>query len=269
LGIGIESTIVRCRDCHLVYSRPFLFPEGNPYAAYGADEYFHHESAAKTAAGRYFAEEACRLLGRRGRLLELGCGRGELLRAAAEQGWQVRGVDMTPAFCEADGLDIEAARVEEAESLNETYDVIYLAAILEHLYDPATCLGRVHRALAPDGIVLIDVPNECSLWTRIGNAYMRVRGRDWAVNLSPTFPPFHVVGFCPTSLRRLLARTGFTVLEMKVVDWPVDLPTEDGVGNGLEARAARWIGALGARLGMGMGILCWARKEGLPDHFTP
>jgi hypothetical protein len=56
---------------------------------------------------------------------------------------------------------------------------------------------------------------------------------------------------------------------MQVVEWPVELPLKDGVATGFEARAARWIGALGARIGMGMGILCWARKSGSPDHFTP
>jgi hypothetical protein len=141
-GLGVETTIVRCRDCHGVYSRPMLLPEGNPYEASTADEYFHaHEPAQKVAMGAAIAAQARALLGRAGRLLE-------------------------------------------------------------HLYDPADCLRRVHDG----GLVFIDVPNECSLFTRLGNAYMRLRGRPWAVNLSPTFPPFHVVGFCPSSLRRLLRR---------------------------------------------------------------
>lgn len=44
--------------------------------------------------------------------------------------------------------------------------------------------------------------------------YEGLRDRDWAMNLSPTFPPYHVVGFTPKSLRRALRATGFEVVEL-------------------------------------------------------
>jgi hypothetical protein len=34
----------------------------------------------------------------------------------------------------------------------------------------------------------------------LGNLYTRIRGRDWRVNLSWTFSPFHVVGFMLVAL---------------------------------------------------------------------
>lgn len=263
--LGLETTIVRCRHCHLVYPRPFLLPDGNPYEAYSSDQYFRgHEAASKTASGRSLANTATALLGKKGRLLELGCGRGELLRGAREEGWEVAGVDMTASWAgRSFDLEVEVAPVEAARSLErpEAYDVVLLAAILEHLYDPAQCLRLVHRALADGGIIFIDVPNECSLWTRVGNAYMRSRGRAWAVNLSPTFPPFHVVGFCPKSLHVILERCGFGVIEMVTHRWGNDLPSGPGVLAAMERWAADAVLGVGARLGMGAGINCWARKN--------
>lgn len=263
--LGIETTIVRCRSCHLVYPRPFLLPDKNPYDAYSSADYFHaHESSAKIANGRLLARRAAELLGRVGLLLELGCGRGELLLGARDQGWDVLGVDMTASWAgEAADLPVELASVEQAQSLDQpdTYDAILLAAILEHLYDPALCLRRVHAALSRGGLVFIDVPNECGLWTRAGNAYMRARGRDWAINLSPTFPPFHVVGFCPASLRKLLASCGFDIVELTTHRWQNELPARPGPMARAETLAAELALTLGASIGMGAGITCWARKQ--------
>jgi len=208
------------------------------------------------------AEFAESILGRTGRMLELGCGRGELLRGAANRGWKVRGVEMTEAFAriarETHGIEVEWASIQSAESLGETYDVVVLAAILEHLYDPAETLDRVRRALCSGGLVFIDVPNECSLMTRVGNAYLRLRGKDWAINLSPTFSPFHVVGFCPMSLRRLLGRAGFRPIVFELHRWNIPLPPGGGLRGTLERAGLSVVLSLGKIIGMGAGMTCWA-----------
>jgi len=264
-GLGLETTVVRCRACHLVYQRPFLLPVGNPYQDFSGEEYFHgHDVAAKVESGRALARRATSLLGRRGRVLELGCGRGELLRGAREEGWEVSGVDMTPRWATNEDLEVEIAPVESAESLKrkEAYDVVFLAAILEHLYAPGECLRRVWTVLKPDGLVFIDVPNECGLWSRMGNLYLRLRARDWAVNLSPTFPPFHVVGFCPRSLRHLLKEAGFSVRELELHRWQSALPSGEGFWAGLEGLGMNGVLTAGALIGMGAGITCWAQRRG-------
>ena len=246
-----------------MYASPTLLPSRNPYEDYSAADYFGAEVTHKRSEGRRLARRAIDLFGRPGRLLELGCGQGEFLLAAREEGWQVAGVDMTESWAgRGAGVPVEVAPVEAAKSLDriEAYDVIVLAAILEHLYDPVSCLQRCRTALAPGGLLFIDVPNECSLWTRAGNAYMRLRGRDWAINLSPTFPPFHVVGFCPRSLRVALGQAGFAVVELQTSRWQNELPAAGGMVARAERLGAGAVLTLGAALGMGAGITCWARK---------
>jgi SAM-dependent methyltransferase len=262
LGLGVETTIVRCRECHLVYPRPFLLPEGNPYDAHTASEYFHaHDAGAKQALGRSLARQTEALLGRKGRVLELGCGRGDLLLGAAREGWEAFGVDMTAAFVSPEpGVEIEIAPVLEARSLERTYDAVWLAAILEHLHEPRAALRRVHGALVDDGVLFIDAPNECSLWTLVGNAYMRAGGRRWAVNLAPSFPPYHVVGFCPRSLARLLEVTGFRDVEIRTLRWTNELPRRSGVWPAIQRAGAEAVLSLGAWIGMGAGLMGWARK---------
>jgi 2-polyprenyl-3-methyl-5-hydroxy-6-metoxy-1,4-benzoquinol methylase len=257
LGLGVETSVVRCGDCHGVYQWPVLLPDGNPYVEVVADEYFaQHDREQRIERGFQLAQQAELLLGRKGRLLELGCGRGELLIGASSAGWSARGVEMTEAYVrQAPGIEIEIASLETCHSLEQTYDVVFLAAILEHLYDPLSCLRRCATALASGGLVFIDVPNECGIWAPLGHLYNRLRGRNWSVNLSPTFPPFHVVGFCPRSLRQALERAGFDTLVCRTERW--QLPAERVAG--IERLLASAILSVGQALGLGMGITCWAR----------
>lgn len=198
-------------------------------------------------------------------MLELGCGRGELLRGAADTGWQVAGVEMTEPFAAIAasefGIEVEVASVESARSLESEWDVIVLAALLEHVYEPAQLLRRVAAALPRGGLVFLDVPNECSLYTYLGNWYLGIRGRDWATNLSPTFPPFHVVGFCPRSLRALLKATGLDPVSLQQYRMQSSFePRSHGLRARLEALGVDAALSVGHVIGMSAGLLCWARK---------
>ena len=263
-GLGVVSTVVRCRDCGGFYTSPTLVPRDNPYSDETAAEYFHrHDAEGKREDGRRLARRASAIAGRTGALLEIGCGRGDLLQGARDEGWDVYGVEMTPAFAdeaERKGVRVERGPAEEARLLDERrFDAIFFAAVLEHLYRPVEVLRRARAALVPGGALFVDVPNEGSLAMALGHLYMRARGRDWSVNLSPTFSPFHVVGFTPRSLRRVLAGSGFEVVEMRKPRWSNELPpprTLAARAESLGLNAASW---LGSRIGMGDGICCWAR----------
>jgi 2-polyprenyl-3-methyl-5-hydroxy-6-metoxy-1,4-benzoquinol methylase len=258
---------VQCLDCAIIYTKPTLIPESNPYASETSEEYFQlHDAKQKTENGKSLAMFAENVLGFKGKMLELGCGRGELLAGAAKCGWDVYGVEMTKDFARAagaNGVNVEWSSIQYCESLNhpETYDVILLAAVLEHLYDPHETLMRINRALRHGGLLFIDVPNELSLTMRIGNWYMRARGRDWAINLSPTFSPFHVVGFSPVSLKNALELTGFRVHKFDICKWHNDLPRGSSFVEKIERLSLGTVQSVGSSLGMGDGITCWAVRQ--------
>jgi 2-polyprenyl-3-methyl-5-hydroxy-6-metoxy-1,4-benzoquinol methylase len=262
-GAGVETSVVRCRGCHAVYPRPVLIPSHSPYDRETASSYFHaHSEADKRATGAAVARTAERLLGRRGTLLEVGCGTGGVLRGAAAAGWSVQGVEMTAGFVAPGGeVPIEIAPAESAASLRRRYDAVVLAGVLEHVYDPRALLARCVDALVPGGVLYVDVPNECGPWTRAGNAYMRLRGRDWAVNLSPTFAPFHVVGFCPRSLKAAIAAAGLEVVELAAYPLVNTLPRRPGAIGAVEHALAGAVLRMAGALGFGDGLICWARRR--------
>lgn len=263
-GKGVETNIVRCRICDIVYTRPTLVPESNPYEKETPDQYFQkHVSQNKIKSGESLAAYAESKLGKPGRMLELGCGRGENLIGAKNRGWDVYGVEMTDSFAKlarSNGIVIDQNPIRTSGLLKEQYDVILLAAILEHLYDPVETLEKVAKALAKNGLLFIDVPNESSLAMHFGNFYMKFRGRPWSINLSPTFPPFHVVGFSPKSLKLLLENKGFKILDISIPKWANDSPKGHILIDVVEHAAFGVIQSFGALIGMGDGITCWAVK---------
>ncbi|MCT7976485.1 class I SAM-dependent methyltransferase [Laspinema olomoucense] len=98
-SLGVATNIVRCCDCDTVYQSPTLLPQSNPYAEYSEQEYFQaHYANRKILNGEALAAFAENILEKPGKMLELGCGRGELLKGAANRGWEVYGVEMTENF---------------------------------------------------------------------------------------------------------------------------------------------------------------------------
>jgi 2-polyprenyl-3-methyl-5-hydroxy-6-metoxy-1,4-benzoquinol methylase len=264
-GKGVKTSVVQCMDCKLVYTNPTLIPESNPYAEETAEEYFQlHDWNLKVMNGESLAAFAESVLGKPGKMLELGCGRGELLVGATNRGWTVYGVEMTESYAkiaQSKGIHIEYSSIQQCKLLDQTYDVILLAAILEHLYDPVETLKKVRDALRPGGLVFVDVPNESSLTMRVGNLYLRARRHDWVMNLSPTFSPFHVVGFSPTSLSRTLKSVGFRIHKLEVPQWNNALAQGKGLRQKIERLAFGAVQTVGAYIGMGDGITCWAMRE--------
>lgn len=56
LGLGVETCVVRCGECHGVYQWPVLLPDGNPYGEVVADEYFaQHDYEQRIEHGRRLA----------------------------------------------------------------------------------------------------------------------------------------------------------------------------------------------------------------------
>jgi SAM-dependent methyltransferase len=143
-----------------------------------------------------------------GRLLDVGCGPGGNLAMFQEQGWDVYGVEMSPAAVararDRVGDRIHAGTLETAPFAEESFDVILFSHSLEHLFSPADTLAHARRLLKPEGMIVVTVPNAGSLETW-------VFGRWWV----PWDPPRHLYHFVPGTLGRLLERCGFRVTRLR------------------------------------------------------
>jgi len=128
-----------------------------------------HEAHFRTEEMR--AARAVPQLGR-GPLLDLGCGAGQYLLAAARTGIQTVGVDAS--LCQLilarrlladEGLSAELA-LADAEALpfvDDTFQAVIAADIIEHVRDPDKLLAEAARAMAPESTLRLTTPNRYSL----------------------------------------------------------------------------------------------------------
>ena len=268
-NLGVECDLWRCKNCSLIFANPMPIPAGGLGQHYDvdADEYFQaHDKQDKLDGAASMIKQAEALLGRKGKLLDVGVGRGEIMIAAKELGWEVEGIEPSETFADyaekRTGAKIWRQPVEDVDIDENEFDVVILAAVLEHLYNPNEIMAKISRVLKSGGLLYLDVPNEMGLFFRVGNFYQRLRGRRWSVNLSPTFPPFHIFGFSPRSLRTLLNKHGLEPKVWTVYGGKSMVPSRGGMLGRLESQASRVVTAISNLGEMGTYIETWAVKKG-------
>jgi SAM-dependent methyltransferase len=98
------------------------------------------------------------------KIIEIGCGRGEILSIMRECGGDAYGLEYSEdsvAHCTGNGLKVSKGFVETATcSLEHSpFDAFLILNFLEHLPDPTGTLEGIQRNLADDGVGLVEVPN--------------------------------------------------------------------------------------------------------------
>jgi SAM-dependent methyltransferase len=97
-------------------------------------------------------------------LLDLSCGQGLFLKAAAEQGVRVTGLDLSSVAIANTRRRVPQARlvVANAEKVpfkKESFDWVTCWGSLEHYAHPEKALGEIRRVLRPEGRAVVYVPN--------------------------------------------------------------------------------------------------------------
>jgi len=138
-----------------------------------------------------------------GRLLEVGCGTGDLLAGVRDLGWTVTGVDFDAAavaVARRRGLEVREGDLTSQRFPDASFDAVTMFHLFEHVPDPRALLVECYRILAPGGRIVIVTPNP------------RSRGhRRFGVSWMGLDPPRHLHLFPPEVLRREAERAGFRV----------------------------------------------------------
>jgi SAM-dependent methyltransferase len=212
----------RCRGCGFVFVNPRP-SEALLRAFYAGDDYVchvpdHSAAGARKAAARLAVVR--RLTGvRSGRLLDYGCGGGELLRAAREAGWEAEGFDIgraALAACRRQGLPVTD---DPAALARRRFDVIFLSHVFEHVADHREVLGRLGGLLAPGGHLCLEVPNARSLRAVLS---LPVLSRHLRFDERYRAFPIHLSYFSERTLPRLLVAHGFVVTGLTTIGLGVE-----------------------------------------------
>src|SRR3954447_24486596 len=88
------------------------------------------------------------------RILDLGCGDGQLTARLAAAGIEVRGVDASPAMvaaARANGVAADEASAEKLPYADAFFDAVFSNAALHWVRDQDAMMAQVHRVLKPGG----------------------------------------------------------------------------------------------------------------------
>ena len=209
--------LAKCRRCGLVYINPR--PEKEEIKKY-YPPWYHSRTQAKVSditktkiwgipwreAMKNKAEPILRYK-KKGRILDIGCGNGSLLIFLKESGWQTHGVELLDSSSlyarDVLGLTVFSGRFEEVNYPEESFDIITLFHVLEHLPDPSGTLKKARSLLRKDGFLIIEVPNFHSFEAKIFRS-------KW-VGISA---PLHLYHFTPRTLRMMLKSCGLIPMEV-------------------------------------------------------
>jgi SAM-dependent methyltransferase len=220
--------VVRCMECGLLFLNPQP-SEVDLAVVYGSSYFIGSDSPKdqawvvdmKRRTARHYLEEIRRYRGQHGgRLLEVGCGQGELLVEARRAGYEVTGVEILEGFAQRarERLGAESVLCGDLEDLPleaGSFDVCVLADVISNVRDPIKLLRRIHRLLKPGGVLFIATPSLDS-WSA------RLMRQNWM-----EFKPEHLTYFDTATLQRALYQTcyhqvitepGWKVLNLGYVD---------------------------------------------------
>jgi 2-polyprenyl-3-methyl-5-hydroxy-6-metoxy-1,4-benzoquinol methylase len=156
------------------------------------------------------------LIGRDKRVLEFGCAIGHVTRSLVERGCKVVGLEVDPEMAAqaedaADEVLVTDLNGDDfVERLRgREFDVALFGDVLEHLQSPVDVLLRVKELLAPDGYVVVSLPNVAHVDVKLTLLRGSFEYRDMGL-LDRT----HLRFFTRSSIDDLLAEAGYLAVEI-------------------------------------------------------
>ena len=147
-------------------------------------------------------------IGKKGRMLDVGCALGDCLVEAKKLGWKnVEGLEVSDyavRHARKRGLKVKKGLLEGGIFSDNSFDIVNYQDVIEHITDPVEELKKVSKILKPGGIVFIVTPDVEGIWSKL-------LGRNWYHYK----PGEHVTYFSQKTIRETMKKAGFVSIDTK------------------------------------------------------
>jgi len=221
-----EFNFCCCESCGYVFDspRPSFAEISKFYSQAGKYDTWLKEERARDMLWKRRLKKLLQS-GARGLLLDIGAGYGQFLHHARPFFAEVTGTEVSESAAALAkvkyGLTLLAGQIDDLNLPPQSFDVITLFHVLEHVPDPRNLVSRCHAMLRPQGILIIAVPNDLLAWT----SKIKKIGKNLGIKAFQKFSPrlgisragasreIHLSHFTPAVLRQLLENSGLHVME--------------------------------------------------------
>jgi 2-polyprenyl-3-methyl-5-hydroxy-6-metoxy-1,4-benzoquinol methylase len=205
---------VKCRKCSLVFLDSDNNVAGKEKALYdldyikrrGYDSSSSYVAKAKEASAKFYLSLLERYVSK-GRLLEIGCSTGIVLRVAADRGWEVFGEEINEEAVSIaeESFNINAIKVgplNRGMFPNSFFSLVLMLDVLEHFSNPLELIEILREKLKQGGSLFLITPNINSISAKV------LKGKWLHLFLE------HLCLYSPQSITFLLERFKFKTLKL-------------------------------------------------------
>ncbi|WP_211222981.1 class I SAM-dependent methyltransferase [Salinimicrobium terrae] len=182
---------------------------------YKSEEYISHTDSKKRFLDKIYQQVKSLMLKKKlnwiqkgktsgGKILDIGAGTGDFLLAAKRRGWKVFGAEPDSGARELASKKGLGLQKETSSFQDNSFDVITMWHVLEHVPDLQEQITELYRLLKPDGLLVIAVPN-----------FKSHDAQKYKENWAAYDVPRHLYHFSPSAIKKIFAAQGFSLSSQK------------------------------------------------------
>lgn len=212
------NVIYVCEDCKVQFMNPQYTDEylDDYYSKYTKDEPEWDEPLSY--GHNFYLELLEKYIPHKGNILDIGCGKGHLLKQAKKRGWNCSGYDVdcnsVDYFSKKLGIKMFCGNFEKIDWQPNSFNVVSMHHVFEHLKNPISYLDIINSILVRNGILFIVIPNIKSL-----SSILKFRLEKLGIrknNIGKYYDTsHHLFYYEPKTLSDILVKQGYKILHLR------------------------------------------------------
>ena len=217
-----EYNVIECMDCG-TRSRDVIYDAEEIDKLYSKDyfcdlqkDFFFDNLELRIKAFKRKLRELDKVYPRKGTMLDIGCATGTFMKVAKEDGWDVKGIEISKFASEYaknnEKLEVMNCDLTDAGFEDSSFDVVTMWDLIDHCESPAATMREVCRILKPGGLAAMDTFMEDGLLFALANLSYRLSLGAFKFAALKAHPMHHSHYFSTNTFRALAEKNGLEVI---------------------------------------------------------